>query len=110
MCRKPGRAREKAVRYHDNVRLHQIPLDPNWTLLLFAAAILLIYWEMCRPGMILPGIGGLTLAILCAIKLAAAPRHSLNPWVAVPVIFALALITGALAWLAAQSYLHKRAL
>lgn len=92
------------------MRIHQIPLDPNWTLLLFAAAILLIYWEMCRPGMILPGIGGLTLAVLCATKLAAAPRQSLSLWVAIPVAVAIAAITAILTWLAALSYLHKRTL
>lgn len=92
------------------MRVHQIPLDPNWTLVLFAASVLLIYWEMCRPGMILPGIGGLTLAVLTAIKLTAAPRGSVSLRVAIPLAVLLALVSTVLGWLALQSWIHKRTL
>ena len=46
------------------MRIDSIPLSPTATLALFVAGVLLVYWEMCRPGMVVPGVAGLTLSIL----------------------------------------------
>jgi membrane-bound ClpP family serine protease len=90
------------------VRIHQIPLDSNWTLILFAVAVLSVYWEMCRPGMVIPGIAGLTLAVLAGIKLGGETRSAIRAWVAIPVLSGLALISALLVWIAIQAYFHKR--
>ncbi len=92
------------------MRVHSIPLDPNVTLLLFAAGVLLVYWEMCRPGMVLPGAAGLTLAILAAAKLTAAPSGSIRWWVAAAVGTVLLVVTAVLGCAAVLGFVRKRSL
>lgn len=57
------------------MRILSIPwLDVNvaWTLL--TGGLLLIYWELCRPGTVLPGAAG-AVCLLTAIA-----RFSTEPW------------------------------
>ncbi|MCC6540318.1 MAG: hypothetical protein IT162_22420 [Bryobacterales bacterium] len=49
------------------MRIHSIAwLDPNAAWLIFVAGLLLIYWEMCRPGMAVPGAVG-SVCVIAAI-------------------------------------------
>jgi membrane-bound ClpP family serine protease len=87
------------------MRLDAIPIGPTATLVLFVAGVLLVYWEMCRPGMVLPGIGGLTLTILCALKLrTAAPTRG----AVVAAAIVLGMATVALGSAAVLGFLRKR--
>jgi membrane-bound serine protease (ClpP class) len=46
------------------------PLSPDAAVLLLTAGLLLIYWELNRPGMIVPGATGLLAILLAAASLA----------------------------------------
>ena len=53
--------------------LHLTPLHlrPNAALVLLTAGVALIYWELNRPGTILPGALGLLFALLAVASMAA---------------------------------------
>ena len=64
-------------------------LAPDATLLLFTTGILLLYVEINRPGLILPGAVGLTVTLLA---LAHALRAGLPPRAAAAGLLATALL------------------
>lgn len=70
-------------------------LPPDAALLLFTAGVLLIYLELNRPGLILPGAAGLTLSLLALSRFL---RPGLSPAAA-----AAALLGGALLLLSTRT-------
>ncbi|MBM3793569.1 MAG: hypothetical protein FJW31_05780 [Acidobacteria bacterium] len=52
------------------MRIHSFAwLDPNAAWLIFVAGLLLIYWEMCRPGLAVPGAVGCVCVIAAFARL-----------------------------------------
>jgi membrane-bound serine protease (ClpP class) len=65
-----------------------MPLTPTTAILILTAGILLIYWEINRPGLILPGALGLLASL---VALASLIRHG-NSLTTVLVVTAVALL------------------
>ncbi len=59
------------------MRIHSIAwLDANAAWLMLVAGLLLIYWEMCRPGMAVPGAIGSVCVIAALARLMPVPMNA----------------------------------
>lgn len=78
------------------MRIHSYAwLDANAAWALLAAGLLLIYWELCRPGSVVPGALGGVCALVAVARFAAEPS---------PPAGALALFAAAWIALAAEAW------
>ena len=56
------------------MRIHSASwLGPDWAFLLLIAGLFLVYWELCRPGTVLPGAIGSVLVFVASARCAAQP-------------------------------------
>ena len=92
------------------MRIDSIPVSPVVALILLVVGVLLVYWELCRPGMVVPGVVGITLAILCAVKLRHVPRAALPGWALARAVAVLGSTTLVLGGAALAGFIRKRAL
>jgi membrane-bound serine protease (ClpP class) len=65
-------------------------LSPDAAVMLLTLGIALIYYELNRPGSILPGAAGLLTVLL---SLAAVGRHGVNPVAVALILSSFALLT-----------------
>jgi membrane-bound serine protease (ClpP class) len=65
-------------------------LSPNAAVLILTLGLLLIYYELNRPGSILPGAFGLLITLL---SIAALAPYRINPNAIVLILLAIALLT-----------------
>lgn len=80
------------------MRIHSYAwLDANAAWALLAAGLLLIYWELCRPGTVVPGALGGVCATVAIARFAAEPA---------PPLPALALFSAAWIALAAEAWIR----
>jgi membrane-bound ClpP family serine protease len=60
------------------MRIHSMAwLDLNAAWVLFAAGLLLVYWELCRPGSVLPGAAGGVCVLTALARFAGEPVRPL---------------------------------
>ena len=89
-------------------------LDANSAFALLLAGLCLVYWELCRPGTILPGALGCTAVLVGGVALRElgweAVRARVRWEIAGPVLAAFAILTAVLAYGAMRGYLDKRTL
>jgi membrane-bound ClpP family serine protease len=90
------------------MRIDELPwLDGNAAVLLLFCGMMLVYWELCRPGAAVPGALGLGMAVVATARLwrpGAAPA----PWLAMALFLIWLAITAVLTAGAIRGYLAKR--